>query len=105
MPPGMRKADKEPGKSATVAPPVRLGLSDKTAQAVFVDTEVSRAMGFASPGRETERTEEDSDTAALVLKRIRPPEGVFRFQKGAGPLLIHVVAARPVVLRSLRCAC
>ena len=40
--PGGRKPDKEPGKSAATAPPIRLGLSDKTAQAVFVDTEVSR---------------------------------------------------------------
>lgn len=40
--PGGRKTDKEPGKSASTAPPKRLGLSDKTAQAVFVDTEVSR---------------------------------------------------------------
>ncbi|CAN0191776.1 unnamed protein product, partial [Ectocarpus sp. 12 AP-2014] len=35
-----RKHDKEPGKSASIAPPKRLALSDKTAQAVFVDTEV-----------------------------------------------------------------
>jgi len=42
MPTGVtRKPDKEPGKSATTAPPKRLGLSDKTAQAVLVDTEVS----------------------------------------------------------------
>lgn len=36
-----RKNDKEPGKSAGIAPPKRLGLSNKTAQAVFVDTEAS----------------------------------------------------------------
>lgn len=30
----------EPGKSATTAPPKRLALSDKTAQAVLVQTEV-----------------------------------------------------------------
>lgn len=38
-----RKNDKEPGKAASIAPPKRLALSDKTAQAVFVDTEVSHS--------------------------------------------------------------
>ncbi|CAN0061843.1 unnamed protein product, partial [Hapterophycus canaliculatus] len=32
-------------KSASIAPPKRLGLSNKTAQAVFVDTEASRRSG------------------------------------------------------------
>lgn len=35
----------EQGKSASTSPPTRLGLSDKTAQAVLVESEVSELVG------------------------------------------------------------